>query len=145
MEILELFDALEEMVVNAKGIVMTDRCIVHRYEMIELIKEMKERLPREFKEAAWIKEERQRILLEAQKDANSILKEAENRFQEMVDEHEITRKAHEQERELIETANRRAKEIRLGTKEYVDGLLRELEAFLGDNLRVVQENRKSLK
>ena len=39
------------------------------------------------------------------KEAEDIVKEAENRIISMIDEHEITRKAYEQKAQIIETAN----------------------------------------
>ena len=42
------------------------------------------------KQAKWVKK-RQRIL-EAQKEANEIIKDAENKISSLVDEHEITKK-----------------------------------------------------
>ena len=78
------------------------------------------KLPDELKQAKWVKEERQRILVEAQKEADGIVKEAENRIIAMIDEHEITRKAYDQKAQIIETANEMSREISKGTKEYRD-------------------------
>ena len=64
-------------------------------------KEIRLKLPDELKQAKWVKEERGRILVEAQKEADGIVKEAENRIISMIDEHEITRKAYEQKKTLI--------------------------------------------
>ena len=65
-------------------------------QILDLLKEVRVKLPDEVKQAKWIKEERQRILLESQKEAEMIIKEAENRIVSMVDENEITRKAYDQ-------------------------------------------------
>ena len=73
---------------------------------MEIIKDVRLKLPDELKQAKWIKEERGRILQEAQKEADDIVREAENRIISMIDEHEITRKAYEQKAEIIETAKR---------------------------------------
>ena len=81
----------------------TTKGMVDKDEMLEIIKEIRIKLPDELKQAKWVKEERQRILVEAQKEADGIVKEAENRIIAMIDEHEITRKAYEQKAEIIET------------------------------------------
>ena len=69
--------------------------------MLDLIKEIRLKLPDELKQAKWVKEERQRILVEPQKEADGIVKEAENRIIAMIDEHEITRKAYDQKQKLL--------------------------------------------
>jgi len=100
--------------------------------MLEIIKEIRLKLPEELKQAKWVKEERQRILVEAQKEADGIVKEAENRIISMIDEHEITRKAYEKKVEIIETANEMSREITKGTKDYADGILENLENAIND-------------
>ena len=89
MEIFTLLDSVEDLL----------------EEMMDLINEIRIKMPDELKQAKWIKEERQRILVEAQKEAEGVVKEAENRIIAMIDEHEITRKAYDQKAEIIETAN----------------------------------------
>ena len=58
----------------------------------------------------------------------------------MINEHEITRKAYEQKKEIIETANERAREISNGTKQYADGLLEHTESVLATTLENLGKN-----
>ena len=105
MEIFTLLETLEECLERAKNIPFTQKGIVDKEEILDIIKEIRLKLPDELKQAKWVKEERGRILVEAQKEADGIVKEAENRIISMIDEHEITRKAYEQKAQIIETAN----------------------------------------
>ncbi len=145
MEILSILEAIEDLVEKSPGLPLTGRCLVDRDEILEIIKEMRLRLPDDIKQAQWIKEERQKILLEAQKEANSILEDAEGRISSLVDEHEITGKAYDQADEIISNAQKNAREIRLGTKEYADGILSKVEDILKDTLDVIEMNREELK
>lgn len=63
----------------------------------------------------------------------------------MIDEHEITKKAYEQSNEIISNAQKNAREIRLGTKEYADSILSKVEQILEETLQVIRENREELK
>ena len=105
MEIFTLLETLEDLLERSRNLPFSDKSIVSKDEMLDLIKEIRLKLPDELKQAKWIKEERQRILVEAQKEADGIVKETENRIIAMIDEHEITRKAYEQKTDIIETAN----------------------------------------
>lgn len=140
MEIFTLLETIEDILERGKTIPFSSKGIVDKEELLEIIKEIRLKLPDELKQAKWVKEERQRILLEAQKEADEIVKEAENRIIAMIDEHEITRKAYDQKNQIIETANEMSREISNGTKEYADNLLEGTESVLTDTLLNVQSN-----
>ena len=145
MEIFTLLETLEDIMERSKTVPFTEKTIVEKDEVLEIIKEIRLKLPDELKQAKWVKEERERILQESQKEADDIVKEAENRIIAMIDEHEITRKAYEQKAEIIETANEMSREISKGTKEYADSVLAGIEVALQDAMKVIQNNRKELK
>ncbi len=145
MEIFTLLETLEDIMEKSRNVPFSNKCIVDKEEILDIIKEIRLKLPEEIKQAKWVKEERQRILVEAQKEADGIIKEAENRIISMIDEHEITRKAYEKKVEIIETANEMSREIKTGTEEYADGVLAGIEVALEDALKVIKNNRKELK
>ena len=137
---------------RSKKIPFSSKSIVDKEEILEIIKEIRLKLPDELKQAKWIKEERGRILEEAGKEADGIVKEAENRIIAMIDEHEITRKAYEQKAEIIETANEMSREISKGTKDYADSILANLETTINnvsvsinEAIKTIENNRKELK
>jgi vacuolar-type H+-ATPase subunit H len=145
MEILSILETLEDLVEKCMSIPFTGKCMVDREEILEIVKEMRLKLPDDIKQAKWVKDERQRILLDAQKEANSIIKDAENKISSLVDEHEITKKAYEQAKEIVSIAQKNAKEIRLGTREYADSVLNKVEEILKDATEVIQMNREELR
>lgn len=145
MEILSILEALEDVIEKSVTVPVLSKSLVDKEELLELIKEMRLRLPDDIKQAKWVKEERQRILLEAQKEANNIIAEAENKIASLVDEHEITKKAYDQANEIISNAQKNAREIRLGAREYADSILDKIEDILRDAHDVIKSNRKELK
>lgn len=145
MEIFTLLETLEDILERSKGVPFSTKCVVDKDEVLEIIKEVRLKLPDELKQAKWVKEERQRILDEAQREADSIVKEAENRIISMIDEHEITKKAYEQKNRIIENANDMAREISNGTKAYADNILAGVQVTLEDALKVIENNRKEVK
>jgi len=130
MEIFTLFDTLEDILDKSKKLPFTDKSIIEKEEILEIMKEIRLKLPDELKQAKWIKEERGRIIAEAQKEADDIVKEAENRIIAMIDEHEITKKAYEQKTKIIETANEMSREMSKGTKDYADNILGDIETTI---------------
>jgi len=145
MEILSILETLEDLVEKSITVPFLGRCLIDKEEILEIIKEMRLKLPDDIKQAKWVKEERQRILMEAQKEADAMLKEAEGKIASLVEEHEITKKAYEQANEIIANAQKNAREIRLGTKEYAEGILNKLEEILTDTLEVIRHDKEELK
>ena len=145
MEIFTLLETLEEILERSKNVPFSTKGIVDKEEILDIIKEIRLKLPDELKQAKWVKEERSRIITEAKKEAEDIVKEAENRIISMIDEHEITKKAYEQKAQIIETANEMSREISKGTKDYADNVLEKVEVVLVDALKTIQNNRNELK
>ena len=67
MEIFTLLETLEDILENGKSLPFTSKTLVDKEELLDIIKEIRIKLPDELKQAKWVKEERQRILVEAQK------------------------------------------------------------------------------
>ncbi len=159
MEIFTLLETLEDIIEKSKTVPFTDKSVVEKKQFLDIIKEIRLKLPDELKQAKWIKEERERIIGEAQKDADDIVKEAENRIISMIDEHEITKKAYEKKNEIIADANEMYREITQGTNTYVDEILANIEnnmvelgktvsnveLSIQNALETIQNNRKELK
>lgn len=145
MEILSILETLEDLVEKSMSVPFSGKCLVDKEEILEIVKEVRLKLPDDIKQAKWVKEERQRILLEAQKEANTIIKDAEGKIAALVDEHEITKKAYEQANEIISSAQKNAREIRLGTRDYADSVLNKVEDILKDTLDVIKMNREEIK
>ena len=145
MDVLEIIDMLEDVVEKSMTIPFFGRAVVDRDELMDLIQEIRLNLPDDLKQAKWIKEERQRILLEAQKEASAIIKNAEEQLISMIDEHEITKKAYDQAEEIRTSAQNNARELRLGTIQYADDVMSSLETRLEKLLMTVRENHKELK
>ncbi|NLU52304.1 MAG: ATPase [Clostridiaceae bacterium] len=146
MEILELLDQIEDIIESAVSVPLSGgRCLVDRGAILDLIQEIRIKLPDDLKTARRIAEERQRYLTEAQQEAENIIKNAESRIAALVDENEITKKAYEQAEIIISNAKKNAREIRLGTREYADGILSKVEEILEDTLDVIKVNRQELK
>ena len=145
MEIFTLLENLEEIIENSKKMPFTNKIIVEQEEILDVIKEIRLKLPEDLKQAKWVREERERILEEAKKEADDVVKEAENRIISMIDEHEITKKAYEQKNQIMEAANENSRQSTQGAKEYADNILADLEKRLEKVLKEISLDRKELK
>ena len=145
MEIFTLLESLEELLESGTKVPFSSKIMVDADELREILEEIKLKLPDDLKQAKWVKTERQRIIEDAQREADDIVKDAETRIVSMIDDHEITRQAVSQKEEILESANKVSREISMGTREYADALLERLEEILKETMDVIHNNRKELK
>jgi len=143
MEILGILEILEDIIEKSKGVPLSSKCLVDKEEVLEMIKEIRMKLPEDIKQAKWLKDERQRILMEAQNEAENHIKEAEGKIVKMIDEHEITQKAYAEAEEIITKAKENAHEIRMGTKEYVVSTLANAEETMYRAYEVLKNDREN--
>ena len=95
------------------------------------------KLPNELKQSKWVIEERNKILIDAQREADEIVKNAEDRMVRLVDENEVTKKAYEQAAAIIDSAKKTSKDMRLGAMEYAESVLADAEGKLKELKSVV--------
>ncbi len=144
MNVLNLLDVLEDELQSGTSIPFGNRVLINRDKCMEIIKDIRLNMPEEIKQAEWLKMERQKILVDAQKESETIIREAEKRIESLVEENEITQRAYEQARNILESCQNNAKEIRLGSKEYADNLLEQVENYLIEQIEILRQNRQEL-
>jgi len=145
MEIFTKLEELEELLESSAKVPFSSKVMVDMDEIREILEDIRLKLPDELKQAKWVKEERQRIMEDAEAQAEGLMKEAENKIIAMVDEHVITKQALDQKEEILQSANKLSQEISAGTREYADSVLEKVEETLKETLQLVHNNRKELK
>ena len=144
MDIMEIIDLMEEAIEKASTVPLTGKVMIDKDELLDYIQEIRLVYPDELKEAKWVKEERQRILHEAETRAEAIQKNAEETQMALIDEHEITSCAYEQANELVRNASEQAMEIKTDCDQYVDDLLNDAESRLDMLLTKIRQDRMDL-
>ena len=134
MEIFTLLENLEELLESGAKVPFSSKVMVDIDELREILEDIRLKLPDELKQAKWVKEERQRIIEDAEKEAEGLMKDAEQKIITLVDEHVITKQALAQKEEIIENANKVSKEISVGTRDYADAVLEKVEELLKETL-----------
>lgn len=145
MEISEIIDKLEEKIDKAMNIPFVNRSLMDKEELLADIEDIRLQLPEELKQARWVKEERKKIISEAQQEAESIIKAAEEKTIQMVQEHEITKKAYERATGMIDSAKENAQETRKQTLEYCDEILYGMQQKFESLIETIKESRNNLK
>ena len=141
MEIMEIIDMMEEAVDKAPVVPLSGKILLDKEDILDYIQEMRLVFPDEVKEAKWVKGERQRILSEAETKAQEMIKNAEERMVQMVDENEITRQAYEKASVLENESRNTAAQMKAEFDQYINDMLSDLERHLDVLIKKVQDDK----
>ncbi len=145
MDVIELINELADKIDKSFELPLVKKAFVNKEELMNLVGDINLQLPDEIRMAKSIAEDRTRILADAQKQADLIIKNAEQKIVSMIDEHEITKRANEQANDIVIKAQKNAREIRLGTLEYADSVLQQLDNSLKTMGESIRQSRADLR
>lgn len=143
MDVIKLLEYLREIIETSAKVPMTGKVVLDKKETLEIIEKVIAYLPDELKKAQWIVEEKERILGEAIQEAENLKKENLILLRRQVENHDITKEANSRAEEIIASAQRNAKAIRLGARDYADEILNQLDGELADKSNQMLINLKN--
>lgn len=127
VNIIELLEYLQDMVDNSPKVPMSGKVMLDKREVLEIVDQIINYLPDQLKKAEWIMNEKERILNEAKKEYDSVKKETATMMRKNIENHNIVKEAKIRAEEIIASAQRDAKAIRLGSRDYSDEILSQLD------------------
>lgn len=131
-DIIELLNELEDIIDSGFEFPIIHKTFISKDEVMEIIRDISLHIPEEVRVAKTVAEDRQRILGDAQQKADMIIKGAEEKIVSLIDEHEITKRANAKANEIIAAAQANSREIRLGTIQFAEEVLKKAELGLRD-------------
>ena len=141
-DVLRLIDMLYETVDEAKSVPLnSDKCVISRNEVLDMLGELRSQLPLELKKAQDLIRARDEYVAGAKREAERIRKEAEAEAKTIVAESRIAQEARERGHEILRRAEDQAKNVVQVTNEYADDVLRRAEEALQMALGEMQESR----
>lgn len=132
---------IEEKLKTARKVPLSEQCMVDRMELLILLDNARKTLPDDLRRAKWLLEQNHNLIAETRKEAEKIMREAEQEIAKMIDEHEITQAAKEEAVQIMENAAMESQKIHEQSQAYAGGLLEELESQLTEMLIFVRSNR----
>lgn len=127
LNVIELLEYLQDMIESSPKMPITGKTIIDKKEFNEVINQIINYLPDQFQKAQWVVNEKDKILKDAQKKSDNFKKEAAEMMKQNVETHDIVREAKMRASEIIALAQRDAKAIRIGSREYSNEILVQLD------------------
>lgn len=140
-ELLEQFDEALESGMKMPG----KRVIVNAENLRAVIDDIRLNIPSEIKQARGIVADRSDIITNAKREADSIIRGAEERAKAMVSQEEITKLAQEKAAEIIANAQAKSRDMRKAAQDFVDDIMKRADEGLTANLSEVRKTRAALK
>jgi hypothetical protein len=143
MDVIKLLDYLEETLETSTKVPMTGKVIINKKDFLEILEQVINSLPEEFKKAQWVFEEKDRILSDAIKEAESVKKENLTLLKREIENHDISKEARGRADQIIAESQKNAKMMRIGARDYADEILSQLEKQIDDSgaLMLAQLNK----
>lgn len=144
MDILQLVDRLEELFNNSKPIPLTHSVVVDENSFMDIIDQMRISIPDDIKKAQQVLAQKDRILAQAQEEANRTVGMAREKSEKMVEKSDIYQSAQAKVDQIADQARKEAAQTQLDADRYVMESLTKLEAELNRIVSQVQNGIKTL-
>lgn len=138
----DIISALYDMVQGARGLPLgADKCILERDKVLDMLDEIITQLPTELKQARSIVESRNELIGQARREAEALIRQAQEKAEQMVQEEAIYQEAKRQCQEMVLQTQTRMAELRKASNDYMDDALRRTEEAIAQSLNDVRDTR----
>jgi cell division septum initiation protein DivIVA len=144
MDILHLVDRLEELLNQSRPFPFTHNVLVDEDRMLDLIDQMRVAIPEEVKKAQQLLAQRDRLLAQAQEEANRTIAIAREKSEQLVERDAIVQAARSQAEQIIAQSHVEGNRTRQEADEYVLETLTRLEMEMERLLTQVRNGIRTL-
>jgi cell division septum initiation protein DivIVA len=148
MDILQLIDRLEELFNDAKALPFTHNVVVDEDRMLELIDQMRIAIPEEVKKAQQVMAQRDRVMAQAQEEANRTLQLSREKADQLVQKDTVVQESQRRADQIVAQARAEAEATRADADNYVIDTLMQLQDQIAklsnqvsNGVRMVQEEQ----
>ncbi len=138
----DIIGALYDLVQDARSMPLAaDKCILERDRVLDMLDEIIAQLPGEIKQSRTIVESRNEIVSQARREADAIIREAQEKAQQMLTKEAIYAEAKKRSEELVGQTQDKINMLRKAGNEYMDESLRQTEEVISKALAEVRDTR----
>ena len=138
----DIINALYDLVQDARALPLgADKCILERDKVLDMLDEIIAQLPHELKQSRTIVESRNELISQARREAETIIRQAQEQAKEMVTRESIYIEAKKRSEELVGQTQARIDALKKASNEYMDEALRRTEEVIAQSLNNVRDTR----
>jgi len=138
----QIIDALYNMVQDARALPLgADKCILERDKILDMLEEINAQLPAEIKQSRTIVESRNELIGQARREAEAIVRQAQQQADQLVAQEAIYLEAKRQCQEMYAKTQDKIAQLRKASNAYMDDALRRTEEAIAQSLSEVRDTR----
>lgn len=138
----DIIGTLYDMIQDARSMPLAaDKCIVERDRVLDMLDEILAQMPGELKQSRTIVESRNELISQARREAETIVRQAQEQANQMVTKEAIYAEAKRRSEELVQQTQNRINQIQKAGFSYMDESLRQTEDAIAQTLNEVRETR----
>jgi vacuolar-type H+-ATPase subunit H len=141
MDILQLVDRLEELFNQSRPIWLTHSVIVDEDKFLDIIDQMRIAIPEEVKKAQQLYSQKDRVMAQAQEEANRTIELARQKAAEMVEKEALVEEAKRRASQIIDQSRAEAEDVKAGADQYSH---EALAALVGELERILNQARNGM-
>ena len=139
----KLLEDLESLVLNASKMPFTNKKMIEEEELLQII-DLKASMPAELDESKKVLAEKDKIIADAQRHADSMVAQAKDYIAKLTEESELVRQAQEHANQIVMSATKSSDELKSSSITYAGDVLKYVESTLEKTLTSIRQNRESL-
>ena len=144
MKVDELLEDLTDLLEDSKELPVVNKVMVDKSQITDIIDEIKANLPAETRQAKRVVSERNKILEEARKQAETLISAANKQRTDMLEEQAIVKQARDEAKRIISEAQTKARKYQIATDNYINSVLEKTEQALMANLKDYHAKRQAI-
>lgn len=138
----DMITVLYDMIQDARSMPLaSDKCILERDKLLDMLDEIIAQLPGELKQSRTIVNSRNELIGQARREAESIIRQAQDKAKQLVSQEAVYEEAKRQCQEMIAQTQAQVAGIRKASNDYMDEALRKTEEAISQSLGDVQDVR----
>lgn len=138
----DIIGALYDMVQDARSMPLSaDKCVVERDRVLDMLDEIIAMMPGELKQSRTIVESRNELISQARREAETIVRQAQEQAQQMITKEAIYNEAKRRSEELVQQTQEKITQIQRAGFTYLDESLRQTEETISRALNEVRDTR----
>ncbi len=137
----EVISALYDVIQDAWSLPLgNEKCVIERDKVLDMLDEISNQLPAELKQAKTIVESRNEVITNAKKEAENIIKQAEQRARQLISKENVYQEAQKEANDLLKQAQGKVNELKQVTNTYVEAALKRTEESIAEALAKVKDS-----
>ncbi len=124
-----MFEDLFKLISDARHMPLTDKIILDENDLLNILDDLKDAIPREIKSANQVLEEQKNIVNKAYADADRIVQQAKEEAERIISVAQADADAKVQQEEIVKQANAVAEEIKTNALRYQEETKAEADSY----------------